>query len=274
MDSLNHNMFPDIKTTPQYIQFDVKENLMRKILMSIIFVTVGIQSVTVYAASETDAEKERYKNIITALEIFSPGTTIDSISPAPVPGLVEVVIGPRLFYFSDDGRFLVNGSIIDVMNQKNVTEPKVAAARKASLDQLDENSMIIFSPKEPKHTVTVFTDIDCGYCRKLHSQIDQYNDLGIQVRYLLYPRTKVGSSSYNKAVSVWCSKDRKKTFTEAKSGKNVENKECSNPVSDNMQLGGLMGVRGTPSIMRSTGEMIPGYLSPRDLLKKLETEGS
>lgn len=246
---------------------------MRKILIPIMLLVVTVLNTTVYAANETDVAADRYKNIVAALEIFSPGTTIDSITPAPVPGLVEVVIGPRLFYFSEDGRFLINGNIIDVLNQKNVTEPKVAAARKASLDQLDENSMIIFSPKDPKHTITVFTDIDCGYCRKLHAQIDEYNNLGIQVRYLLYPRTKVGSSSYNKAVSVWCSKDRKTTFTEAKSGKNVEARECSNPVSDNMQLGSLMGVRGTPSIVRSTGEMIPGYLSPRDLFRKLETEG-
>lgn len=246
---------------------------MRKILISIMFLAVVMQTATVHAGDELTVGKDAYNNIKVALERFSPGIAIDSISPAPIPGLVEVVIGPRLFYFSDDGRFLVNGSIIDVLNQRDVTEPKVAAARKAALDQLDENNMIIFSPKESKHTITVFTDIDCGYCRKLHAQINEYNDLGIRVRYLLYPRTRVGSPSYNKAVSVWCSKDRKKTFTEAKLGKDVGVKACKNPVSDNMQLGSQMSVNGTPSIMRSNGEMIRGYMPPRDLFRALERKG-
>ena len=246
---------------------------MRKLLMPIMLVIVATQSVYLYASDEIEVKKDQYKNIKIALERFSPGTEVDSISSAPVPGLVEVVIGPRLYYFSDDGRFLVNGNIIDMQNQKDVTESRVAAIRKIALDQLDDSSMIIFSPKEPKHTITVFTDIDCGYCRKLHAQIDEYNDLGIRVQYLLYPRTKIGSPSYNKAVSVWCSKDRKKTFTEAKSGSEVEDTACKNPVSDNMQLGSQMSVRGTPSIMRSNGVMIRGYMPPKDLFRALENKG-
>lgn len=246
---------------------------MRKILMSL-FVVVVLQSFQVGAEDKTEGDKALYKNLKAALQLLIPGKEPDKISRSPVPGLVEVIIGPRLFYFSEDGRFLLNGHIIDIVNQEDITEPRLAEARKGVVDNLDEKKMIIFSPKEPKHTITVFTDVDCGYCRKLHSQIDEYNKLGISVRYLLYPRTKIGSPSYKKAVSVWCSEDRKKALTDAKGGMDIDPKECSNPVSSNMELGRMMGVNGTPSIVKSNGEMIPGYVPPARLIQVLDEAGS
>ena len=246
---------------------------MRRILMSI-FVVVVMQATQVVAEGNSVIDKDSYKNLETALQLLIPGAKPDKISRSPVPGLLEVIIGPRVLYFSEDGQFLVNGHIIDIKNQKDVTEPRLSDARKGAIDKLDEKNMIIFSPENPKHTVTVFTDADCGYCRKLHDQMGEYNKLGISVRYLLYPRSQVGSPSYKKAVSIWCSDDRKKALTDAKSGMGVESKECPSPVSANMQLGRLMGVNGTPSIVQSNGEMIRGYMPPERLIKALEETGS
>jgi thiol:disulfide interchange protein DsbC len=231
-------------------------------------------NVELLAGEKQDTSKDVYRDLKVAVKQFFPDIEPDKISPSPVSGLVEVVIGPRLFYFSEDGKFLVNGNIIDVQNKEDVTEPKTAEARKGALDNLGEDEMVIFAPKETKHTVTVFTDIDCGYCRKLHDQMGEYNDLGISVRYLLYPRSQIGSPSYNKAVNVWCAKDKKQALTDAKSGVSVDAKECPNPVSNNMRFGRMMGVNGTPAIVLSNGQMVRGYLPPKALIKRLESNGS
>ena len=247
---------------------------MRKVLMLIMLIPAFVLNTPLVAGEKPGGDKDPHESLKVAVQKIFPGMKPDKISLSPVSGLLEVVIGPRLYYFSEDGRFLINGNIIDVQNQVDVTEPKAAEARKVALDSLGENEMVIFSPKKSKYTVTVFTDIDCGYCRKLHDQIDEYNDLGISVRYLLYPRSQIGSPSYNKAVAVWCSADRKQALTEAKSGKSLEVKACSNPVSNNMQLGRMMGVNGTPAIVLGNGKMVRGYLPPKKLLKALENKGS
>lgn len=246
---------------------------MRRILMSI-FVVVIMQATQVVAEGSSEIDRESYKKLQTALQLLVPGSKPDKISRSPVPGLVEVIMGPRLLYFSEDGQFLINGHIIDIKNQKDITEPRLSEARKGAIDKLNEGEMIIFPSKEPKHTITVFTDVDCGYCKKLHNQMDEYNKLGISVQYLLYPRTQIGSPSYKKAVSVWCSEDRKKAITDAKGGRGIESKECPSPVSSNIQLGRMMGVNGTPSIVKSNGEMIRGYMPPKRLIKALEGAGS
>jgi len=203
-----------------------------------------------------------------------PKVELDSVAKAPVPGLYEVTLGPRLFYMSEDGRYLIQGDVIDVASRKNLTEAKLAAAKKRALEQLDEKTMVVFPAKKPAHTVTVFTDIDCGYCRKLHREMEGYNEAGISVRYLFYPRAGIGSPSYDKAVSVWCADDRRQAMTDAKTGKEVENKSCKNPVEDHLALGEAMGVTGTPAIVLEDGEVLPGYIPAKRLSKFLDSEAA
>ncbi len=189
-----------------------------------------------------------------------PGVDLDSVAPAPVAGLYEVVMGPRLFYVSEDGRYLIQGEVIDIQSRQNISEVKLAKAKKEALAQISEDKMVIFAPKKPEHTITVFTDIDCGYCRKLHREIEDYNEEGISVRYLFYPRAGVGSPSYQKAVSVWCADDRNQAMTDSKAGKAIEDKTCDNPLQEHMLLGQAMGVTGTPAIVLEDGELLPGYV--------------
>jgi len=146
----------------------------------------------------------------------------------------------------------------------------------AAIDKLGEDSMIIFSPKngKVKHTITVFTDIDCGYCRKLHSAIDEYNELGIRVRYLAYPRAGIGSASYDKAVAVWCAKDRKKAMTQAKNNQSVNSGKCANPVAEHFEMGSKIGVRGTPALVLESGQLVPGYVPPQRLAAILEKDAA
>lgn len=209
-----------------------------------------------------------------ALSKLFPGTKAESIRMSEVSGLYEVVVGPSLLYISADGRYLIHGKVIDVDAREDVTEPKLAAARVQALNKVGEDNMIVFAARRFKYGVSVFTDIDCGYCRKLHSEIDKYLAEGITVRYLFFPRAGEGSESYHKAVSVWCTKDRNDALTKAKRDGNIERKECDNPVSKHMALGNAMGVSGTPMIVTEGGEIVPGYVDAKQLAKMLAYEKS
>lgn len=210
-----------------------------------------------------------------ALTKAVPDIKIESIAPSPVPGLYEVLVGTEVMYVTPDGRYYVDGRIVDLKNREDVTEPRLFGARKRLVDGVGESEMIIFEPSvAAKHTVTVFTDIDCGYCRKLHSQIADYGKEGIRVRYVFFPRAGKGSPAYKEAISVWCAGDaaaRRDALTTAKSGKAVEEKTCDNPVDQHMAVGEELGLRGTPAIVTETGEMIPGYVDPKRLAAQLAT---
>lgn len=206
------------------------------------------------------------------LQKLMPSSKIDSLKPSAVKGLYEVMQGTNIFYVSDDGLYLLQGNIIDVNAKKNITDEKLAGARVAALDKIGTDKMIIFKPEKSKYTVSVFTDIDCGYCRKLHSEIDQYMAEGITIRYLFYPRAGKGSDSYNKAISVWCADDRNAALTLAKSGKIPEPKTCDNPVDETMRLGNEFGVRGTPMLVTEKGTIFPGYVPAKQLAQALRLE--
>ncbi len=215
--------------------------------------------------TSTIADQNTIKN---SIERAYPGLKVDTVQPSEVKGLYEVFIGPQLYYVSADGRYLLQGTLRDLKTKKDLTEPKVARARANAIDKVGPEKMVIFKSEKPKHVVSVFTDIDCGYCRKLHSEIDQYLERGISIQYLFFPRAGKDSDSYNKAVSVWCSDDRNKALTAAKQGQTMETKTCDNPVLEHMALSSAFGARGTPMIVFDDGNTWPGYL-PADKLAKL-----
>ena len=195
-----------------------------------------------------------------------PGVSAEDIRSTPVDGLWEVAVGTQVVYLSDDGRYLFRGELQDLQTGTNLTDARQSTMRAELMGRVDESRMIVFSPEKPKHTVTVFTDIDCGYCRKLHQEMQAMNDLGIKVRYAFYPRSGPGSASWSKAEAVWCSPDRNGAMTRAKAGQNVTAPDCGNtPVADQYRLGNDMGVRGTPAILTDDGTMLPGYV-PADRL--------
>lgn len=232
---------------------------------SIIVALAGL-AFTVGAAA---AEKDDQAQIRKALAKVIPETP-DAVQKTPVAGLYEVSYGTHLFYVSADGRFLLQGDMVDLQSRTNLTEGRRSGARLTALKNAEE-SMIVYSPKgETKHTITVFTDIDCGYCRKLHNGMKEMNDLGIAVRYLAFPRAGVGSPSYDKAVSVWCSKDQRKSMDTAKANGKLTPAKCDNPVAEHMALGQALGVNGTPALVLEDGRMLPGYLPPDRLLQAIE----
>lgn len=194
----------------------------------------------------------------------------DSIRPSAVQDLYEVVLGTQVVYVSADGRYLLNGDLIDVAQRRNISDERRSLLYKAAIDRVGEESMIVYAPKRVKHTVTIFTDIDCPYCRKLHNEMKSYNDAGIKVRYLAFPRAGIGSDSYKKAVSVWCAEDRADAMTRAKNGQDVEAKSCDNPVRQHMKLVEQLGVNATPTIFLEDGRRVPGYVPAQRLTEILE----
>lgn len=202
------------------------------------------------------------------------GDTPAKISASPVNGLYEVLLGMQVIYVSADGRFLLQGEIMDLGNRENITKPRENTLKAEALSKVGEENMVIFGDPGLKHTITVFTDIDCGYCRKLHSEIQAYNDAGIRVRYMFFPRAGVDSDSYNKAVSVWCSDKRNEAMTDAKAGKEIPKKDCTNPVKEHLALGEDMGVTGTPAIVLNDGELLPGYVPAARLAPALDAKAN
>jgi thiol:disulfide interchange protein DsbC len=237
----------------------------KRILLAVLLGLVGL---TVQADEQADVA-----NIKKVFAKIVPGETPEMISPSVMPNIYEVVYGSQVMYVSADGRYLIQGDLYDLNTRENLSENIRVGQRLKVVQDIDPASTIIFKPKgKSKHVLTVFTDIDCGYCRKLHNQMNQYLAAGIEVRYLAFPRSGVNTKSYYKAVSVWCADDRQAAMTDAKNGGNPPRKECDNPVQEHMQLAEQFGVSGTPTLVLDNGEVIPGYIPP-DRLAKMLNEG-
>ena len=211
-------------------------------------------------AADADEAKARI------LEQF-PELTADNLTPTPMEGLYQISMGGRVAYVSADGRYLIQGDLFDVEAEVNLTEQSRIQARLDAVNAVSESSMIVFEQPAAVHTVTVFTDIDCGYCRKLHRQIADYNAEGIRVRYMFFPRSGPNTDSWFKADNVWCADDRNSAMTRAKAGETIESDDCgATPVDQHYQLGQDLGIRGTPAIITDGGQLIPGYVPPSELL--------
>ncbi|RMG38936.1 MAG: bifunctional protein-disulfide isomerase/oxidoreductase DsbC [Gammaproteobacteria bacterium] len=236
----------------------------RFFLLALPWLLTGLWSATAMA-EDPGAEKVR-----ASLKVLVPHLEVDSVSPSPIPGLYEVAFGTHIIYVTEDGKYLVQGKITDLETREPITENHLKMRKQALLKRLDEKDMIVYGDKELPYTVTVFTDIDCPYCRRLHSQIDEYNRNGIRIRYLAYPRAGPGSPSERKAMAVWCAKDRKQAMTDAKSGKSVPYEDCDNPVRAQYRLGQDFGISGTPALILDDGEIIPGYVPPKRLRAVLD----
>ncbi len=200
------------------------------------------------------------------------GLKLEDVRMTPVNGIYEITRDAEISYTSSDGRYVILGDMIDIDSDANLTENRRRAIRTRLLDGIPDSEMLVFSPKDPKYTITVFTDIDCGYCRRLHSQIAEYNRLGIRVRYLFYPRSGPDTESWHKAEAVWCSANRNEALTRAKNGEDIKAPKCpANIVARDYELGHKLSVEGTPAIFLANGEMLGGYAPPTQLAKYLKT---
>ncbi len=244
---------------------------MKKFLQTLLVSSLFLSFISCAEVNKNSGlDKNALKKILTER---MPSLKIEEINPSPIKGVYEVMAGANIYYVSEDGRYFIQGRMFDLVEKKDLTEEKLAVAKAILINAVSKDDMIIFKAPIQKYVINVFTDIDCGYCRKLHSEIDQYLAEGITVQYLFFPRAGKDSGAYKKAVSVWCADDRNAALTAAKSNTNPPaEKTCKNPVDAHMALGDELDVRGTPMIITPKGTVFPGYMPAKALAEALSKE--
>lgn len=219
--------------------------------------------IAVSQASADDGIEELKESLAKRLPQFE----VSYVDKTPIEGIYQVIIGGQVIYMTRDARFMIDGNLIDLSTKKNYSEEAMSGIRLSQIDKLGEDKMVIYTPETIKHTITVVTDIDCPYCRRLHSEMDQYMAGGVQVRYIFMPLK--GQGDYRTTVSVWCSKDQNEALDLAKGGVEMEVKDCENPIDEHLKVSRSLGVRGTPAIILEDGSMLPGYVPANKLIAEL-----
>ena len=236
---------------------------MKKLFISFILIFLTILS------SSDEQIKDSLKNIL------PDGAIIESIELSPIPDIFAVYYGDiQPIYITKDGSFFIFGDIYKINNNSisNVTEDNIAERRKFILNKIPSDELISFKSDNEQFSLIVFTDVDCGYCRKLHNQIEEYNELGISIHYAAFPRSGMGTSAFSKMVGAWCSNNPKDSITKLKNNKNLDLSFCdTQPVSKQYIIGQKLGVNGTPAIFSKDGVMFSGYVEPKELLLRLKS---
>ncbi len=240
--------------------------------IAMLFVLLGLMAAGRQTVARDEAHDAAKDPRAALLKLLPAGSKLEDLRPSPVAGIYEYSQGADVSYITADGRYFIDGSIYDMVSRENLTEARRSRMRAALIGAVPEAEMLIFAPKNPQYTITVFTDVDCPYCRKLHGDMAELNRLGIRVRYLFYPRTGPNTESWHKAEAVWCAADRNEAFARATAGAKMElGKPCSpTPVAREYALGQTVGVRGTPAIIAESGDYISGYMPPQELLKAIK----
>ena len=214
-------------------------------------------------AQEVSDELKEVRKTVSGL--FSGIDEVD-VFESEIDGWYTIRRGAIVAYITGDGKYLLQGDLIDLENSENLSESTRNDARANMMSAVTEEDMIIFSPEEVRHSISVFTAIDCTYCRRLHSQIDEYLAEGIEVRYFLYPRSGPATPSWTKAEQVWCSEDQRDAITMAKLDQDFDSGSCdASIINTHYEIGQDVGLRGTPAIVLEDGTLFSGYLPPKQL---------
>lgn len=231
---------------------------MRKLFWAILTTAWGL-SPALAAAPDAAVLKEQIGRAL-------PNTTIHAVRPSAIPGFYEAEVENQLVYVSTDGKYLLLGDMVDLSTRTNLTEAWRGQTTLRLLEEMGEQQMIVMGPAKPKRTITVFTDIDCPYCAKLHREVPELTKQGVKVRYLLFPRGGSQSETYRRSVAVWCAADRVRAVGIAKEQGKIEMKTCANPIDAHYRLGQRLGVEGTPTIYLDDGKKLGGYVPAPQLL--------
>lgn len=268
---IKKHLFPElfIICTVYWNRVNERDLFDMKLLLKVSVIMLMLASHSAIAADSSEAD---IKQLRTALAKFIPQPDQAVIKPTPVKGLYQVLIGAQVAYMTSDAKYLIDGDMMDMENKVNLTEAARGSIRKKALSDLGEENMLVYKPKgETKQTITVFTDIYCPYCRKLHNEMDEYMNNGVKVRYIFLPFK--GKKSYDASVSVWCAKDRNAALDDAKAGGDIEQKTCEHPIDKHKAMASTLSIRGTPAIMTEDGQLTPGYVPAGKLIEKLKAEG-
>jgi thiol:disulfide interchange protein DsbC len=226
-------------------------------------------------AISANAADDTTKTITDALHTIAPKAAIQSIAESSLPGFFSVVVDGHVVFISGDGKYLIEGHVLDIATRHDLASEGMSVVRKEGLAKIPQDKRLIFAPPHPKYTVTVFTDVDCPYCRQFHKQIAEYNRLGIAVRYVLYP-LDFHPGADKKAAAVWCAKDRNAAYTAAMNGQDPGTGSCTNPVAETKALGETLGINATPTVLAEDGTMVDNAkaVSPTLLAAELDRKSA
>lgn len=240
---------------------------MKQFLIAIFGLVMMSSAMAEEAKAKTDAEVEAY------IRAQLGALPVQSVKKAPIPGMYEVIVGGQIAYFSADMKYLIEGDIVDYQKRTNLTDQVRNKLSAAAFDGMEKKDYLAFTPKSgAKYVLNVFTDVDCGFCRKLHKEVPALNEKGVEVRYFLYPRAGLASNSSKKLESIWCSKNQQDAMTKVKAGKSIDSKTCENPIKEHIALGQQVGLTGTPLIFTGGGARINGYQPADQLYARLLSE--
>ncbi|MFT6408149.1 MAG: thiol:disulfide interchange protein DsbC [Arenicella sp.] len=225
-------------------------------------------SITTFSAQAASVAEEIERVRAELVKMIPPAIDAEIVT-TPAENVYRMELQGNYAFVYVAGEHVLIGELLNTKEQINLGDAAQAERVAKVIEEVPTSKMIVFGPKDAKRHITVFTDIDCGYCRKLHDEVTELTDAGIQVRYLAFPRAGVGSESHKKYVSVWCSDDQQSAMTMAKSGGTVTAATCENPVTETYNLGQQVGVRGTPTIIFDDGTLTPGYLPSAELIRRL-----
>lgn len=230
----------------------------------------GLMTALLLFSSSSHADQAaEIASVRAELQKMFPQAGQAEIEPTAAKGVYEMGIGGNYAYAYVHGDYVLIGDLYNTKDKVNIGDQKLAERMAGLIKDVPTSKMIVYGPQSPKRYITVFTDIDCGYCRKLHREVPELNEAGIQVRYLAFPRAGIGSKSHKKYVSVWCNDDPQSSLTAAKAGESVPSASCDNPIEESYKLGQQVGVRGTPTIIFDDGTVTPGYIPSKELIKRL-----
>ncbi|MCG5515802.1 MULTISPECIES: DsbC family protein [unclassified Ectothiorhodospira] len=233
----------------------------------IVLVMIVLLALPGLSHADADVPRELRERI----ETLAPNAQVSNVSETPIENLYEVRFGAQIFYMSGDGRYVLEGEMVELDTRQNLTASARSQGRQEILKDLSEDSMVVFPAEgEARHAITVFTDVDCPYCRRLHDEVADLNEQGVTVRYLMFPRAGEGSETYEKMVSIWCADDRAQAMDQAKSGDSINRDACETPVREHLRAGQMMGVNGTPAIVLESGDMIPGYRPAGEIVQLIQ----
>lgn len=236
----------------------------KKLILSALVSSTLISGLAVADSIDTKALGEKLKPLF--------GDLPDAITETPIEGIYQASFGMELIYVSKDGRYFFSGDMIDGSTRTNLSEDARTTARKVEMAGAEAKGAITFKAKgEEKYVLSVFTDVTCPYCTKLHKEVPKLNEAGVTVNYLAYPRAGVGSGGYKQMVNIWCADDKQDALTKSKNGEAADAKSCDNPVANHFALGQKVGVSGTPALVTADGALIPGYRPAEQLVKMLES---
>lgn len=246
----------------------MKQTIQRNRRIGLLFIAGVLAAFSAHAV-DSEFDKAETERLLTTMKQSIPDLPILALFKTPVSDLIGVELdGSQVLYVTRDGKHLINGDMYQLAGSAvtNLAEGRRAERRKTVIDGIPREDMVVFSPSgETKGYITVFTDVDCGYCRKLHQEMAQLNALGVEVRYLAYPRQGLNTPTYRRIVSAWCADNKQDALTALKAGQDIPEAQCDNPVAEQFEIGQQVGVTGTPAIVTSSGQLLPGYRPAPDL---------